>query len=164
MKLLFSLTLFVLMAVTSFAQTTSAKSPIFEDMYGVFVSHKLPETKRFYVSTFDMDVAFESTIFLILTTKGEKSRTVAFMPENHPFMKPRLKAYNGTGAYLTIQVADVTSLYHDLISKHVLMAYPLKKEDWGQIRFALLDPNGIWVDVVQTIDPKPGYYDAYAPK
>lgn len=139
------LTLFIatLMSIAAVAQTANPKPHVFEDMYGVFVSHKLPETKRFFVSTFDMDVAFESTIFLILNTKGEKPRTVAFMPEDHPFVKPRLKAYNGTGSYLTIQVADVQELYRDLVSRKVAIAYPLKKEDWGQLRFAVIDPNGI---------------------
>ena len=151
------------MSFENFAQTTTSPAG-FEDMYGVFISNKLTETKNFYVKTFDMEVAFESTIFMILTTKGEKHFTVGFMPENHPFVKPRLKMYNGSGAYLTIQVADVAKLYHELKQKKIQFAYELKKEDWGQIRFALLDPNGIWVDVVQNIDPVAGYYDKYMPK
>ena len=41
------------------------------------------------------------------------------------------------------------------------MAYPLRDEPWGQRRFALLDPAGMWVDIVQPIDPEPGYWDTY---
>jgi hypothetical protein len=37
----------------------------------------------------------------------------------------------------------------------------LKDEPWGQRRFALVDPAGAWVDVIQTIDPVPGFWDKY---
>jgi len=37
----------------------------------------------------------------------------------------------------------------------------LKDEPWGQRRFALYDPAGAWVDVIQTIDPVPGFWDKY---
>jgi hypothetical protein len=32
---------------------------------------------------------------------------------------------------------------------------------WGQRRFALHDPSGTWVDVIQPIDPQPGFWDKY---
>jgi hypothetical protein len=36
--------------------------------------------------------------------------------------------------------------------------YPVKDEPWGQRRFGLFDPSGMWVDVVQQIEPVPGYW------
>ncbi len=164
MKQSITLLTVLLMTTASLAQTPATAPQPFKDMYGVFVSNKLTATKQFYVSTFGMSVAFESTIFLILISPGDKPFTVGFMPENHPFVKPRLKAYSGGGSYLTIEVADVETLYKTFVARKVPITYPLKKEDWGQIRFAMLDPNGIWVDVIQTIEPKPGYYDQYIPK
>jgi hypothetical protein len=37
----------------------------------------------------------------------------------------------------------------------------LKQESWGQLRFALTDPNGLWIDVVEQTDPQPGWWDQY---
>ncbi len=158
------LTALLMTTTASLAQPSASPIQLFKDMYGVFVSNKLIETKQFYVSTFGMSAAFESTIFLILNSPGDKPFTIGFMPENHPFVRPRLKAYSGGGSYLTIEVADVETLYKAFVARKIPITYPLKKEDWGQIRFAVLDPNGIWVDVIQTIEPKPGYYDQYMPK
>ena len=44
----------------------------------------------------------------------------------------------------------------------VTFAYPLRDEPWGQRRFAVLDSAGTWVDVVQHIDPAPGFWEAHA--
>lgn len=40
-------------------------------------------------------------------------------------------------------------------------AYDLREEPWGQRRFALRDPSGTWIDVVQQIEPEPGFWDPY---
>jgi len=41
------------------------------------------------------------------------------------------------------------------------IAYPLHDETWGQRRFAVYDPSGTWVDVIQQIEPEPGFWDKY---
>lgn len=38
-------------------------------------------------------------------------------------------------------------------------AYPLRDEPWGQRRFGVYDPAGVWLDVVQQIEPAPGFWD-----
>ncbi|HEX7813285.1 MAG TPA: hypothetical protein VF460_15370 [Burkholderiales bacterium] len=38
-------------------------------------------------------------------------------------------------------------------------AYPLRDEAWGQRRCGLFDPSGLWVDVVQQIEPARGYLE-----
>ena len=40
--------------------------------------------------------------------------------------------------------------------------YPLKVEPFGQRRFGLFDPAGVWVDVVEQIEPQAGYWERYA--
>jgi len=36
-------------------------------------------------------------------------------------------------------------------------------KDLGQRRFAVRDPSGTWVDVIQQIDPAPGFWERYLP-
>jgi hypothetical protein len=42
-------------------------------------------------------------------------------------------------------------------------AYPVVVSDrlaaWGQRRFGVRDPAGVWVDVVEQNDPAPGFWD-----
>jgi uncharacterized glyoxalase superfamily protein PhnB len=39
--------------------------------------------------------------------------------------------------------------------------YDLRDEPWGQRRFALRDPAGTWIDVVQRIESASGFWDPY---
>ena len=67
----------------------------------------------------------------------------------------------GKGMFLTLQVADAAAEFERLSSAGLPIAYPLRDEPWGQRRFGLLDPAGTWVDVVQHIEPQPGFWDPY---
>ena len=40
--------------------------------------------------------------------------------------------------------------------------YPLTDEPWGQRRFMTVDPSGILLDVVEQIEPAPGFWDSPA--
>lgn len=37
----------------------------------------------------------------------------------------------------------------------------LTDEPFGQRRFGLFDPAGVWLDIVQQIEPAPGFQDQY---
>jgi len=63
--------------------------------------------------------------------------------------------------FITVQVSDATAEFDRLIRDGVSVTYPLRDEPWGQRRFGLYDPSGTWVDVIQQIDPAPGFWDKY---
>jgi uncharacterized glyoxalase superfamily protein PhnB len=44
------------------------------------------------------------------------------------------------------------------------VVYPLKDEAWGQRHFVTRDPAGVTIDVVQSIEADPHYYDRYGVK
>jgi hypothetical protein len=46
----------------------------------------------------------------------------------------------------------------------VRIAYALKDEPWGQRRFGIVDPAGMWIDVVQQTEPAPGFWEPYMPR
>jgi uncharacterized glyoxalase superfamily protein PhnB len=58
-------------------------------------------------------------------------------------------------------VADAAAEFERVQRAGVEIAYPLHDEPWGQRRFAVHDPAGTWVDVIQPIDPAPGFWDPY---
>lgn len=129
--------------------------------YPVVVTDKLAACRDFYVSTFGFKVEFEAKWFVYLTSGAQ---ALAFMTPDHPSQPPGPERFGGQGLLLTLQVADAQAEFRRLQQRGgVAFAHPLRDESWGQRRFALIDPSGMWVDVVQQIEPAPGYWERYMP-
>jgi uncharacterized glyoxalase superfamily protein PhnB len=92
---------------------------------------------------------------------GDQPRAIAFMATDHPSRPPGPETFSGKGMFLTLQVADAAAELARLSGAGVPIAYALRDEPWGQRRFGLGDPNGRWVDVVQQIEPQPGFWEPY---
>jgi uncharacterized glyoxalase superfamily protein PhnB len=60
-----------------------------------------------------------------------------------------------------LQVDDARLLSERLVAAGVPLTYPLTDAPWGQRRFMVIEPSGILVDVVQQIEPAPGFWDPY---
>lgn len=139
-----------------------SSSMIYEDVYPVFVTKDLEKCKDFYTKWFSMQAVFESSFFILLVTPGEKSHTIGFLSEVHPSSPPSNPAMNAqAGAYLTLQVTDATADFERLKKAGLKIHYALKDEPWGQRRFGIIDPNGMYVDVVQQIEPDKGFWEKY---
>ena len=63
--------------------------------------------------------------------------------------------------FLTLEVEDAAKEYKRLSAAKLEIYYPLKDEKWGQKRFGLIDPNGMYIDIVEQIEPEEGYWDKY---
>lgn len=134
----------------------------FEDVYTVVLTEDLSACREFYTKWFGFEPTFESTWFLMLASSGERPFTIAFMHESHPSTPPDLPVFtNKSGAFLTLQVEDAKKIYEQLKKVEMPIHYALKDEDWGQRRFSVLDPNGLFIDIVQQIEPKAGFWDKY---
>lgn len=130
-------------------------------LYSIIVTDKLTECRDFYVHRFGFQVLFEASWFVYLTSGGDHPHGVAFMSPDHPSQPPGPEAFNGKGMFLTLQVADAKAEFDRLVEAGGSIAYPLHDEPWGQRRFALFDPAGMWVDVVQQIGPAAGFWEKY---
>ena len=153
------------------AQSTVISNPtkntnmIYQDMYSVFITKDLKVCKKFYGKWFNMQVVFEASFFMVLVTPGEKSHSVGFLSEVHPSSPPSSPAMNGqAGVFLTLQVTDARADFERLKSAGLKIHYALKDEPWGQRRFGIIDPNGMYVDVVQQIESEKGFWDKYPAK
>jgi uncharacterized glyoxalase superfamily protein PhnB len=143
----------------NFTKSTNMKA--IDQIYPVFITKKLKETVKFYEQHFGFTKFFESTFFVLLQTNGERKFCVAFMDEEHPTAPPMPKAFNGSGSFLTLEVSDASARFDDLKKQGLNITYPLKDEPWGQRRFGILDPNGLWIDVVQQTQPTEGFWERY---
>jgi uncharacterized glyoxalase superfamily protein PhnB len=96
--------------------------------------------------------------------EGDKSFSIGFIDEVHPSSPPDISAMVGkSGVFLTLQVEDAQVEYDKLKNGGLDIYYHLKDEVWGQRRFGIIDPNGMYVDIVQQISPEEGFWDKYMP-
>jgi catechol 2,3-dioxygenase-like lactoylglutathione lyase family enzyme len=129
-----------------------------ESAYPVVVTDHVAACRDFYVRELGFEVVFEATWFVYLACGAVG---VAFMTPDHPSQPPGPARFSGEGMFLTLQVADAAAEFARLTQAGAGFAYGLADEPWGQRRFALRDPAGMWIDVVEQIAPKPGFWDPY---
>jgi uncharacterized glyoxalase superfamily protein PhnB len=122
---------------------------------------KIVACRDFYVQYFGFEVIFQASWFVYLSTGANSSQGLAFMASDHPSHPPGPETFNGRGMFMTLQVDDAATEFARLQRSGVSIAYPLQDEVWGQRRFGVHDPAGLWVDVVEQIDPAPGFWDRY---
>lgn len=132
-----------------------------QDMYPIVVTNSLHQCRDFYCHWFGFQVVFEASWFVYLISADEQPKSIAFMSSDHPSHPPGADSFTGKGLFLTFQVEDATAEFDRLQQAGLVLAYPLHDEPWGQRRFGLLDPAGLWIDIVQQIEPDPGYWDPY---
>jgi catechol 2,3-dioxygenase-like lactoylglutathione lyase family enzyme len=134
-----------------------------QDFYPIIVTEHLRACRDFYRRWFELEVVFEATWFVLLGGRGFGRATLAFMHPSHPSAPPGPESFNGAGMCLEFQVADAASACADLQAGGAPIRLSLRDEPFGQRRFGLFDPAGVWIDVVEQIDPTPGWWDRYLP-
>ncbi|HET8580749.1 MAG TPA: VOC family protein [Nitrospiraceae bacterium] len=132
-----------------------------KDLYAIVVTEKRVQSRDFYVRWFGFQVVFEASWFVYLAAAGEHPFGIAFMSPDHPSQPPGPDVFSGKGMFLTLQVEDAAAEFERLRRAGLTIAHLLHDEPWGQRRFAVYDHSGMWVDVVQQIEPAPGFWDRY---
>lgn len=118
------------------------------------ITEKLKETKKFYTEILDFGVSFENEFYILLHTPNHSSE-ISFLLPNHPSQQPIFQtAFNGKGMYLTIEVENVNLVYEQLKNKGISIEIEIRNEDWGDRHFAIMDPNGIGIDIVTYTKPE----------
>lgn len=137
----------------------------YQDVYPVFIAKDIIRSRDFYTNILGFGVAFESDFFILLTTTAEPSYRIGFLCEEHPSSPPSTPALKANaGVFLTLQVADAKGTFDKIVKAGVKITYPLTDEAWGQRRFGLTDPNGMYIDVVEQIDPQEGFWEKHKAK
>jgi uncharacterized glyoxalase superfamily protein PhnB len=131
------------------------------DAYPIVITDRLRECRDFYGRWFGFEVAFEADWIVVLSSGGDRPATLAFMHSEHPSSPPSPAAYSGEGMFITLQVADAHSEHERLVAAGLRCDLDLTDEPWGQRRFGVIDPAGMWVDVVEQIEPAAGWWDPY---
>ena len=130
-----------------------------EAFYPIVVTDSLFACRDFYRRWFGLGVVFQADWFVLLG--GGAGVNLAFMSPDHPSAPPGPEAYSGKGMCLEFQVPDAAAEYDRFTGGGAPIGLPLTDEPFGQRRFGLFDPAGVWIDVVEQIDPAPGWWDEY---
>jgi catechol 2,3-dioxygenase-like lactoylglutathione lyase family enzyme len=134
-------------------QQTPLKKKTTMQLNAGIVTAKLAESKKFYLENLGFGVSFENEFYLLLHTP-DRTAEISFLCPDHPSQQPLFhRAFSGHGMYLTIEVSDVVMWYKKLQQQQVPIHIPLRSEPWGDQHFAIKDPNGIAIDIVQYTRP-----------
>lgn len=61
-------------------------------------------------------------------------------------------AFTGKGVVLSLEVEDAEAEWHRLKDTKLDCIVELRDEEWGQRHFIVVDPAGVYVDVVQQLE------------
>jgi catechol 2,3-dioxygenase-like lactoylglutathione lyase family enzyme len=123
-----------------------------DSMYPVIGTDKISESRDFYTRHFDFDMTFEADWYVSLKSRHNPRYELALLDYRHPSL-PETHRHPARGVLINFEVADVDSVYERLREKGLPMLLELRSEKWGQRHFVTQDPNGILIDVIQTIEP-----------
>lgn len=133
---------------------TSAQTHSKMKLNAGIITEKLTETKEFYTNVLDFGVTFENDFYLLMHTPNRQAE-ISFLLPNHPSQKPIFQTpYSGKGVYLTIEVENVDEVYQKVKSKEIPIEIEIRDEVWGDRHFAIVDPNGIGIDIVTYTKPE----------
>jgi catechol 2,3-dioxygenase-like lactoylglutathione lyase family enzyme len=97
------------------------------------------ESRKFYTEFLGFDVAMDL------------GWVVTFASPSNPTAQLTLLGDSGSAAphpQISIEVADVDSLYAQALARGLQIVYPLTDEPWGARRFYVVDPNGVVINVM----------------
>ncbi len=118
------------------------------------ISYKMDETKKFYSEVLGFGITFENDFYLLMHTP-DQSASISFLLPNHPMQENIFQApFQGKGVYLTIEVEDVDMMFNAVKNKGVPIEIELRDEPWGDRHFAIVDPNGVGIDIVRYTKPE----------
>ena len=122
-------------------------------VFSGIITEKLKESKEFYTKTLGFTVTFENDFFLLMESPSGEGR-FSFLLPNHPSQQPIFQpAFNGKGAYITLEVEDADAEYKRIKKLGTPIEIELRDEVWGDRHFAIVDPNGIGIDIVKYTPP-----------
>jgi catechol 2,3-dioxygenase-like lactoylglutathione lyase family enzyme len=132
----------------------------FQDRYPIIVTDRKDACRDWWVRHLGFEVGFDSSWFTWLQA-ADGSASLAFMTPDHPSAPPGPEPFAGTGLCFELQVEDARTAHACFVATGASAGYPLTDEAFGQRRFGFRDPSGLWVDVVEQIDPQAGWWDRY---
>ena len=131
-----------------------------KNSFPVFTVKNLDVAKSFYTENLDFDVVFSGDWYIHLISKSGVQ--VGFLLPDQPTQPPIFQMpYDGEGVIFSLEVENADTAFAAAKSKSLNIVLELRSEDWGQRHFCIQDPNGIYLDIVQSFEPTEEYQNDY---
>ena len=141
------------MLIAGNAQSQPSTKPVMKLNAGIITS-KISESKKFYSDVLNFGITFENEFYVLMHTPNQQAE-IGFLLPDHPTQRPIFQpAFNGKGIFFTINVPDVDAEYKRIKALGIPIEIELRNEPWGERHFAIVDPNGVGVDIVTYIGPQ----------
>ena len=128
--------------------------------FPVFTVKDLDAAKSFYTENLGFDVVFSGDWYAHLISNSGVQ--VGFLLPDQPTQPPIFqKTYTGEGVIFSLEVEDADTAFEVAKSKALDIVLELRSEDWGQRHFCIRDPNGVYLDIVQSFEPTEEYQNDY---
>ena len=128
--------------------------------FPVFIVEDLDVARTFYAGTLGFDVVFSGDWYVHLVSKSGVQ--VGFLLPDQPTQPPIFhKPYHGEGVIFSLEVEDADAAFAMAKLKSLNIVLELRSEDWGQRHFCIQDPNGLYLDIVQSSEPTEEYRSDY---
>jgi catechol 2,3-dioxygenase-like lactoylglutathione lyase family enzyme len=119
-------------------------------LHSGIITSKIEESKKFYTEVLDFEIKFESEWFILLNVPKKLDNELALMlPNQTQTRKSYFQEEYNKGIWLILEVENIQTYYENIQSKKIKIDLELTEEEWGDIHFTILDPNGIGIDIVQ---------------
>jgi catechol 2,3-dioxygenase-like lactoylglutathione lyase family enzyme len=119
----------------------------FIDRYPITVTDQFAACRDFWARHLSFSVVFENEWFVYMQADGA---SIAFMSPAHPSYPPGPEVY-AAGTSMELEVKDAAAALEEVRATGKEPDYPLTDEPFGQRRFSLKDPSGLWINVVQQL-------------
>jgi catechol 2,3-dioxygenase-like lactoylglutathione lyase family enzyme len=117
----------------------------FTDRYPILVTDAVLACRDFWMRHLGFSVVFENEWFVYMQAEGA---SIAFMAPDHPSSPPGPERF-AHGVSMELEVVDAEAALAEVRAAGREPDYPLTDEAFGQRRFSLRDPSGLWINVVQ---------------
>lgn len=116
-------------------------------LFPLFITDKLAETKRYYVEALGFTPTFDMPHYLQLRYgKQEGAPELCFMKADAmPDGKPR-PLFGGQGAVVSIPTESADAAHDRMREQGANVEEPLSDKPWGWRSYVVRDPNGVLLD------------------
>ncbi|EOQ87745.1 glyoxalase-like domain protein [Leptospira yanagawae serovar Saopaulo str. Sao Paulo = ATCC 700523] len=127
----------------------------FQNIQTGIITDKIKETKEFYQNWLGLEVKFETDWFVLLCLPNRKEIELAIMAPNQPQVKKSYfqKPYQNAGIWFIFETKEIQKVFKTMKEQNAPIDLQLTEEEWGDVHFTLIDPNGIGIDIVQERTP-----------
>jgi len=128
--------------------------------FPIFIVEDLQIAESFYSDNLGFSAVFKNEWYLHLAT--ESGIQLGFMLPNQPTQPELFHApHKSSGVIFSLEVDDVDFAHSEAQNNSLNIVHTLRDEEWGQRHFCLQDPNGVYLDIVQAIEPTEEYLQGY---